>query len=194
MATPLKVRYKASRDKVIAAATAAISGLGYVLGAIDNQNGLISFETGMSMSSWAGQKMSVHVMDVGLEYVDVTIGGAMKTHGAQIQLYDWNEAAQIGTKVFKQMDSTLGEGVLLNGEYATGPCFIATASYGDEHHPTVERYRQFRDKRLMPNSIGRCVVQAYYKVGPHCARFVTQFPLLRKYSRMFLDFLIDIIS
>jgi hypothetical protein len=87
-----------------------VARLGYTLTSVDNQNGLVSFETGMSMRSWAGQRMSAHVLDIGDGQVQITIGGAMKVHGAQLQVYDWVEAPRIAVKVFEDLDQLLGPG------------------------------------------------------------------------------------
>jgi hypothetical protein len=48
-------------------------------------------------------------------------------------------------------------------------CFIATAATGDEFHPSVCTLRCFRDQILLPTSIGRRFVRAYYRMSPPLA-------------------------
>lgn len=98
--------FAVSRDQAVQAVTAVVARLGYTLQNVDRANGLVTFETGMSWLSWAGQKMSVHVLDLG-DRVQITVGGTRKAHGAQIQLYDWGEAKKIAAKVFKELQSIL---------------------------------------------------------------------------------------
>jgi hypothetical protein len=43
-----------------------------------------------------------------------------------------------------------------------GGCFIATASYGSQVEPQVKILREFRDRFLLTNSVGRTVLHFYY--------------------------------
>lgn len=119
MAKPVVKQYASDEAKAIKAVTAVIARLGFTLKGVDQVNGLVTFETGMSWSSWAGQNMSVHVMDVS-NGVQITVGGTLKAHGAQIQAYDWGEAAKIAGKVFDQLDTLLGSGRLVSGPVSSG--------------------------------------------------------------------------
>lgn len=51
----------------------------------------------------------------------------------------------------------------------SGKCYIATACYGSCDHPDVQVLRRFRDERLLPTSLGRCLVDLYYAVSPKLA-------------------------
>ena len=51
---------------------------------------------------------------------------------------------------------------------APGPCFIATAAFG-EGAPELESFRAFRDQVLLPRPWGRALTRAYYRVGPWAA-------------------------
>jgi prepilin-type N-terminal cleavage/methylation domain-containing protein len=55
-------------------------------------------------------------------------------------------------------------------------CFVATAAYGHEDHPTVVLLREFRDRFLEKCYIGRCFISAYYKVGPSLADLIRNRP------------------
>lgn len=64
----------------------------------------------------------------------------------------------------------------------TGPCFLATAVYG-EGADELEVFRRFRDGALLPNAAGRLFVRGYYAVGPSLARAVVRRPWLRRLTR-----------
>jgi hypothetical protein len=114
MAKPLVMQYDADFQRATKALAAVIARLGYTLKSIDKDNGLITFETGLSLNSLAGQSMSAHMLDAG-KFIQITIGGTTKAHGAQMQYFDWGESSNIATKVFKELDSALGPGVLISG-------------------------------------------------------------------------------
>jgi uncharacterized delta-60 repeat protein len=60
-----------------------------------------------------------------------------------------------------------------------GFCFIATATYGSPFHPYVETLRDFRDKYLMSNKLGRKFVDLYYKYSPFIADLIARNKRLR---------------
>lgn len=51
-------------------------------------------------------------------------------------------------------------------------CFIATAVYGSPFSKEVSILRDFRDKYLMTNKLGRCFVKFYYEFSPHIAQLI----------------------
>jgi len=59
------------------------------------------------------------------------------------------------------------------------PCFIATAAYGSPLHPHIDILRDFRDKYLMPNKIGRKLVGMYYKYSPFVANLIAKYKALK---------------
>jgi uncharacterized delta-60 repeat protein/uncharacterized repeat protein (TIGR02543 family) len=59
-------------------------------------------------------------------------------------------------------------------EKKKGPCFVASAAYGSPLHPHVETLRDFRDKYLMPNKVGRAIVDFYYKYSPFFAHLIAK--------------------
>jgi predicted secreted Zn-dependent protease len=62
-------------------------------------------------------------------------------------------------------------------------CFIATAAYGTPMAPEVDVLREFRDKYLLTNPVGRAFVKLYYKVSPPIAEFITEHPALKPIVR-----------
>jgi hypothetical protein len=62
-------------------------------------------------------------------------------------------------------------------------CFIATAAFGTKFEKHVQLLRRFRDLYLMPNSIGRAFVKAYYRYSPPMANFIARHDALRTMVR-----------
>jgi hypothetical protein len=72
-----------------------------------------------------------------------------------------------------------------NGEEKKG-CFIATAVYGDYHHPIVIDLRSFRDKWLNKQSWGKNFIFSYYKYGPFAADFIEKNRFLKILALIFI--------
>ncbi len=64
-----------------------------------------------------------------------------------------------------------------------GGCFIATAAFGSETEKHVQILCEFRDRRLLPNSIGRKIVDLYYRNSPPIADYLRKHPGPRKVVR-----------
>jgi DNA-directed RNA polymerase subunit RPC12/RpoP len=69
---------------------------------------------------------------------------------------------------------------------AKSGCFVATATMGDDEHPTVVILRQFRDELLETSTAGRTFINAYYKIGPYIADVIRQSDLLKRLSYVLL--------
>ena len=63
-------------------------------------------------------------------------------------------------------------------------CFIATAAYGTPMAKEIEILREFRDKYLMTNPVGKGLVEFYYRVSPPIAKFITKHPSLKPIVRV----------
>ena len=66
-------------------------------------------------------------------------------------------------------------------------CFIATAAFDDECHPTVDQLRAFRDNVLIKSSPGRTFVQNYYSYSPVAALWLERHPRLKVPARLLLS-------
>ncbi len=95
--------YNISKDQMVDVVVSSIRDLDYKLNNIDRNEGLINFETGLSMKSWAGQAMSVYIDSSVPNGVNVYISGVRKS-GAIKQVYDWGEAKGIATKIFEKIE------------------------------------------------------------------------------------------
>jgi hypothetical protein len=107
MATAETKNYPHPQEKIFTAALKAVRDLGYKIDNLDKSNGLLNFKTGMSWKSWAGQEMSVLILDNGDQTCSVDITGRRNAHGAVLQVYDWGEASSIARKVFDRIDEQL---------------------------------------------------------------------------------------
>jgi len=65
-------------------------------------------------------------------------------------------------------------------------CFIATAAYGSPLNPHLDILRDFRDKYLMPSSLGRKFVSLYYKYSPFAANLIAKNKVLKIVVRIYL--------
>jgi subtilisin family serine protease len=61
---------------------------------------------------------------------------------------------------------------------------VLTAAYGSYLAPEVEVLKEFRDKRLMTNPVGRKAVELYYRYSPPLADFISERKALRAISRL----------
>ena len=64
--------------------------------------------------------------------------------------------------------------------------FIATAAYGSYLEPHVKVLREFRDKYLLTNPLGKVFVNFYYTYSPPVAEFIREHETLRVVIRALL--------
>jgi hypothetical protein len=66
-------------------------------------------------------------------------------------------------------------------------CFIATAAFGSSLEQNVHTLRTFRDRRLLPDPLGRAAVHLYYAASPPLARAIARSPSARGATRAVLE-------
>lgn len=73
-----------------------------------------------------------------------------------------------------------------NGDGGGNDCFLATAAWGSYLDPHVKVLRDFRDRYLLTNRLGRAFVSFYYKHSPPIASYIRQHESLRTALRFML--------
>jgi len=63
-------------------------------------------------------------------------------------------------------------------------CFIATAAYGTPMAEEIQVLRQFRDRYLLTNPMGKAFVDLYYSTSPPIAEFIDEHPDLKPIVRI----------
>jgi DNA polymerase-3 subunit epsilon len=112
MATPSESRsYRASGGRLYNAVLRTVSQLGYSIQHSDAAARTISFNTGMSMRSWAGQDMTITVIEDAEDASTIIIGGKRAQRGSIAggggQIYDWGERGKITRAFFEALNGAL---------------------------------------------------------------------------------------
>ena len=94
----------------------------------------------------------------------------------EIQVYHFS-GIQAGTSSASVTDGSSGGG---DDSAAGGGCFIGTATFGSRTERHVQILCEFRDKYLLTNSIGRGIVNFYYKNSPPIIDYLRRHPGPRK--------------
>ena len=85
-----------------------------------------------------------------------------------------------GSQVWKLEDTGSG------GGGGGGGCFIATAAFGSPLSGQVMVLREFRDRFLLTNALGRAFVSWYYENSPAASSWIGQHPAARQMVRVAL--------
>ena len=65
-------------------------------------------------------------------------------------------------------------------------CFVATAAFGSPFAKNVNILRNFRDRFMLSNSVGKSLVYLYYRYGPALAKTIEDHPWARAGARIAL--------
>ena len=106
-----------------------------------------------------------------------------------------NRQTVINTKLaISQFRQSKSAAELAQIEAVEKGCFIATATYGSFLDPHVQALRDFRDRYLEPYAAGQLIMNFYYQNSPPLARAISNEPILRWFSRLFLTPLVLLVS
>lgn len=135
--------------------------------------------TGEYSYSWSGPE--------GLSATTSRITKTYSTEGTKIgivNIQSGNDSLTLNCQVKTAETSSRSSGS------SEGGCFIATAAFGTEMEPGVIILKNFRDETLLQNNLGRLFVDAYYKISPPLADFISDKEVLRVIIRAGLNPLI----
>ena len=108
MAKTVEQDFSASVSRVFRACRQAVAQLGYVVIASDESGKMISFNTGRSRKSWAGQDLQATVLGSGTTS-RLVIGGTIARRGglSSEQQVAWGEKAALSKKFLAEVTSIL---------------------------------------------------------------------------------------
>ncbi len=82
----------------------AINNIGYDVDNFNEQSGLITFHTGRSWRTWAGQDLSVLILERGPSQREVVVDGEKRW---PLQIWDWGEVKSIAKEPFQEFETLL---------------------------------------------------------------------------------------
>lgn len=82
----------------------------------------------------------------------------------------------------------------VNEENRKGFCYIATMVYGDYSHPNVLVLRNFRDRILKKNRLGRLFIKYYYLHAPKICDIMKEKKILNSFLRRLLNGVVKILN
>lgn len=88
-------------------------------------------------------------------------------------------------------------GTTIRGDWFKGNtkwCFVATAAFNDQDHPTIEQLRKIRDEQIVQTRFGRVFIHFYYTHGQLLAKIIDRFPSTKPTVRFILTALGKVFS
>jgi hypothetical protein len=104
-----EAEFEASAGRVWVALVRTVGELGYATLSSDKSSGSLSFNTGRSMKSWAGQDLNATVLTLGEGRSRIVIGGTIartQSFGGS-QIASWGEKKTLAIKVLDRVRESL---------------------------------------------------------------------------------------
>ncbi len=148
------------------------------------------FEAGMRFEEWGTEAKIADLEDIalvvptdGAEGTEVVaaLGHLIPETHYYVAMRAVDDCADANEVVVQEIDTT--EIIFTT----VSPCFVATAAYGTPLAAEISVLRQFRDRHLMTNGVGRALVEAYYEVGPVFADWIRPNDWMRERVRGLLS-------
>jgi hypothetical protein len=111
------------------------------------------------------------------------------TTNAGLTTYAWDVGMYYGDVSYDDKNSSYYVWPVrdaIDEEKSVSECFIATAAYGSPIKPNVNILREFRDRFLLVNAIGKGFVRLYNTYSPPIADFISNHDSLRVIVRVSL--------
>ncbi len=136
----------------------------------DDDGEMLETGKGYWLKNISGQDVILSFDPVGLTSVSTTSFANFPSQDFFIRVAQQEDPPDPPPSIESSFSVSYGDGSSSGG----GGCFIATAAYGDYYHPRVQLLREFRDRYLSTNSIGRFFMDMYYRNSPILANFMVK--------------------
>lgn len=123
------------------------------------------------------------MLEISREYKSDVEKSIHKTKMYYTNLYKLNK------EMFDYLDQELNKSSYSNA--TSSSCFVATVIYKDPLSLELFILRNWRDKTLKNNLLGKLFVNLYYFIGPYLARGIGQSKILEDRTKKVIDFLIS---
>jgi hypothetical protein len=121
----IEAEFDATFNRVFEAAKLAVAQLGYSVIQADKSSGTISFNTGRSFDSWAGQDLTATLMSLS-SGMKVIVGGSIAKGGNPLgggsQLFAWGEKEKLSKRFLSKLGEVLPQVVDIEPITSTKTC------------------------------------------------------------------------
>lgn len=121
---------------------------------------------------------------------NIDYGTSQKVMQDHIDTFSMLEKGGRTTRQAVRTEVNTGAGKTVIESKSGATCFVATAAYGDGHHPEVVFLRWYRDNVLSKSIAGRTFTRLYWRFGPQLAKVVAPNPRVRSLTRNLLSRLV----
>jgi tetratricopeptide (TPR) repeat protein len=145
-----------------------------------------------SNSAWSGAQPAD--VDLALKYLDRCIeiwpDNPKYLNLKALFLMEGKEDREGGMKLLEQAAKLAPDDITIQDNLEKSKksdnCFIATAAYGSSDEWQVKFLRDWRDRVLLTNVLGRIFVKLYYAISPPLAEWIETKPRMRMIVRRYL--------